>query len=432
MAIQGINGISPMQQLLGMGKMTGTLAIRGMNSQSTLSNTAADGTVSGNVSAFGDRVEISGTGRMASIRQMQASQRQSEQPEPDATGMSQYMMSILDANGDGSLSSEELGNLSGQFAEADTDSDGLIGQAELASAISTQMGSLSEAAAPAMQGPPPPPDASAMSAGMISDLDTNGDGNLSAEELGDLSDQLASADTDSDGLISQEELASAISDQIESLSEANASAMQGSPPPPPDAAAMSARMISDLDANGDGSLSAEELGDLSDQLASADTDSDGLISQEELASAIENLTEVSMQSTPTPPDAAAMSTQMISDLDTNGDEALSAAELGDLSASYADADKDGNGLISREELLASISSKIDEMGGLPKMGRNEPHDLNVFKQMIGKGMEQSGNTSGTESNISLITGMLGELGLSEDETQSVLSIIQNARIDISA
>ncbi|MCE5271737.1 hypothetical protein LLH00_10690 [bacterium] len=354
--------------------MAGNLTINGTNSQSVSGDSAAGGNVSASVSAFGDRVEISGAGRLAGAQQVQSMQRPPDGPEPDVSGMSQNFMDLLDTDGDGSLSSEEIGTLTGQLEGADSDSDGLVSQDELLAALSAGMQNSQAMAGPGMMaGPPPPPDSGQISAQMISSLDTDGDGSLSQTELGDLAEQLAPADTDSDGLISGDELASAIEAQMQSLSgEEEASGMQQAGPPPPP---------------------------------------------------------------PPPPaqmDATSMSDQLISQLDTDGDDALSLDELGDLSENFAAADTNGDGVISREELLNSLSSKLDEMGGLPQMGKSGTQELNAFKQMIGKTIEQSGDTSEAESNISRITDLLGELGLSGEETRSVLNLIQNARFDMSA
>ncbi len=372
MVIQGTSGITPMWQLFGTGRMAGNLTINGTNSQSVSGNSAAGDNVSGSVSAFGDRVEISGAGRLAGAQQVQSTQRPPAGPEPDVSGMSQNIMDLLDTDGDGSLSSEEISSLTGQLEDADSDSDGQVSQDELLAALSSGMQNSQAMAGPGMMaGPPPPPDSGQISAQMISSLDTDGDGSLSQSELGDLSEQLAPADTDSDGLISQDELATAIEAQMQSLSEEDsASGMQqaGPPPPPP----------------------------------------------------------------PAPMDATSMSDQLISQLDTDGDDALSQDELGDLSESLADADTNGDGVVSREELLNALSSKLDEMGGLPQMSKSGTQEMNAFKQMIGKTIEQSGDTSEAESNITRITDLLGELGLSEEETRSVLSIIQTARFDMSA
>ena len=66
------------------------------------------------------------------------------------------------------------------------------------------------------------------------------------------------------------------------------------------------------------------------------------------------------------------------------------------------------------------------------MANSQSKDMNMLKNMIGMGVEQSGTTSDTESNISLITDLLGEMGLSEEETNSILQIINDTSLDISA
>lgn len=96
----------------------------------------------------------------------------------------------LDANGDGALTMAELeAHGQGRFAAADTDSDGVLTREELAAAAEGR-------AAQAVER-------------MLSRLDTNGDGNISQDELPDRSDRVGQmftrADTNEDGTLSAEE-----------------------------------------------------------------------------------------------------------------------------------------------------------------------------------------------------------------------------------
>ena len=85
--------------------------------------------------------------------------------------------------------------------------------------------------------PPPPPENSAehaeeMSTKFIDELDTNGDGVLSAEELALDSDEFADIDGDGDGLVSQEELKAAMQAQMEEMkAQFEADGANGMTPP---------------------------------------------------------------------------------------------------------------------------------------------------------------------------------------------------------
>lgn len=138
---------------------------------------------------------------------------------------------------------------------------------------------------------------------MFARLDTNGDGQIGAEELAaesqsnsqdripaDLVDCLNKADSNGDGTISKEEFDSM------TLPEP-----PGKPPKGFDQtviARMREQMFSDLDTNGDGQIDADEIAaittktgdsdgmaaDLADRISILDSDGDGVISREEFES----------------------------------------------------------------------------------------------------------------------------------------------------
>lgn len=156
--------------------------------------------------------------------------------------------------------------------------------------------------------PKPPADADEMAASVISDLDTNGDGVISADELsaaGALGEKVSQADTDGDGAVTEEELIAKITEKMEEMGAPQMPSdgsqfqmhelkgmlanmgIQGPPPPPPDAD----KIMTDLDVNGDGSLDADELsaaGGLGEKVSQADADGDGVVTLEELQTQIAN------------------------------------------------------------------------------------------------------------------------------------------------
>lgn len=96
-------------------------------------------------------------------------------------------------------------------------------------------------------------------------FDTDRDGVISEDEIAAASDALAKLDRNEDGQLTREELMPP---------PPEGGKPPGHRPPPP--------VISALDANRDGTLSADELEDAADSLLELDKDGDGELSPEEL------------------------------------------------------------------------------------------------------------------------------------------------------
>lgn len=73
------------------------------------------------------------------------------------------LLNLQDANGDGSLSAEELGVTAAQLAELDADGDGVLSEGELSAGLKAQREEMAAESGSAMP-PPPPPDAEPASA----------------------------------------------------------------------------------------------------------------------------------------------------------------------------------------------------------------------------------------------------------------------------
>lgn len=132
--------------------------------------------------------------------------------------MTQKLFSMMDQDGGGSNSKTEMSGVSGQesslidalFSQADSDGSDAITQQEFASMLSQLFQEIKGASSEGMSNagaPPPPPDSN----GMISSLDTDGDGSLSVDEMtaGGIRDAeklFSEIDTDGDGLASEDEL----------------------------------------------------------------------------------------------------------------------------------------------------------------------------------------------------------------------------------
>ncbi|HOQ05829.1 MAG TPA: hypothetical protein PKY88_11515 [Anaerohalosphaeraceae bacterium] len=156
-----------------------------------------------------------------------------------------------------------------------------------------------------------PPEPNELSSKILNALDTDGDGSISSEELtnaGQLGQKIAQADTDEDGTITAEEILAKITAKMEEmgitpssnfkekpdlnalkelLTRADAEMAQQNQPPAP--SEVSTKILGDLDTNGDGVLSIEELnaaGLFGQKIAEADSDGDGVVSREELESLV--------------------------------------------------------------------------------------------------------------------------------------------------
>lgn len=171
------------------------------------------------------------------------------------------LLDKLDTNGDGSVDQDELStalsqksddgilvSLSDNFADLDSDGSGDLSGEEMA----------------AMAPPPPPPRDQApdteLADALLSALDADGDGVISSDEL---SSGLASAGSsaDSDQVFSALD---ANEDGTVSLDELTASLA----PPPPSQQSSSETLFSQLDTDGDASISASESKTFIDQLTS--------------------------------------------------------------------------------------------------------------------------------------------------------------------
>ena len=157
-----------------------------------------------------------------------------------------------------------------------------------------------------------PPSSSHIAGKVIGAADTNGDGSLSLEEvekaLGQdttsgadapqdaLGQAFAKVDTDGDGQISDSELTSALDARKAAGGAQHAHHGHHAHHAAASSTDLASQMLTDLDSDGDGALSASEIqaglkqgsGDaLASALGSLDTDGDGKLSASELSSAIE-------------------------------------------------------------------------------------------------------------------------------------------------
>ena len=205
---------------------------------------------------------------------------------------------------------------------------------------------------------------------LLAKLDTNTDGSVGQDEL-----KSALSQKSNDGLLVSlsKNFSNLDSDNSGSLSSEEMAAM--APPPPPDKSTDQApnteladAVISALDADGNGTISSDELSngltsagssaDSSQIFSALDKNQDGTVSKDELAASL----------TPQPPQQAS-SDELFSSLDAESDGSVSGSELtsalqaghsstsSDTSAALLKAlDSDSSGGVSSDELKAALQA----------------------------------------------------------------------------
>jgi Ca2+-binding EF-hand superfamily protein len=213
------------------------------------------------------------------------------------------------------------------------------------------------------------PSASDIASKIMKKLDTNGDGVLSADEISksDHAKQILGADANGDGNVTLDEL-------LADISKHQPGSMDGMQPP--SASDMASKIMKELDTNGDGVLSTDEIGksDHAKQILGADANGDGQVTMDELVADISKHQQNMQQ-----PSAEDIANSIMNKLDTNKDGVLSTSDItsglikGATSTSGAGksgksststiiqaADANGDGKVTMEELLAYIAKQYSE------------------------------------------------------------------------
>ena len=145
---------------------------------------------------------------------------------------------------------------------------------------------------------------------------------------------------------------------------------------PPSTSDMASKMISDLDTNGDGVISLEEAtasGDsnASQAFAALDADGDGSLTTDELSTALKQMGPPPGGPPPggghhraSATSSSDLASQLLSDLDTDGEDGLSLNEVGSalgedtssssLTSGFSSLDSDGDGKLSLAELTSAF------------------------------------------------------------------------------
>jgi Ca2+-binding EF-hand superfamily protein len=120
------------------------------------------------------------------------------------------------------------------------------------------------------------------------------------------------------------------------------------PPPPRDSSEMASKLISALDTNSDGVLSASESKLSTSLFKTLDTNSDGNLSSDELVTGLDNER------------TSKMASHVLKSLDTNGDSVLSSTEAGLSSTEFNTLDTNGDGTVTLDELQAGLKARDAE------------------------------------------------------------------------
>lgn len=166
---------------------------------------------------------------------------------------------------------------------------------------------------------------SASSSLTASSTSSTGSSEATEDTSTDFASSIISAlDTDGDGVISSSELEAALQSSQDILSSLNDSSAQSRafeagqqqpPSPPPSSEETASSIVSDLDADGDGVVSAKESGLSESQFSSLDSDGDGSLTTDELSSQI-----AAAMPPPPPPPEQQSSTSSSSSSNANGSE----------------------------------------------------------------------------------------------------------------
>jgi Ca2+-binding EF-hand superfamily protein len=244
----------------------------------------------------------------------------------------------FDADGNGTLNSEESDLSSERFSQADSNGDGSVTEKELLAMMqSFQLG-----------GPLFSENTEDLAANIIAENDADSDGALSLEESEGYEGQFTAADADGDGLVTKEELVAMMQ-----------SFKPGGPPPGVSTEDLAANIIAENDADGDGALGLAESEGHEGQHIAADADGDGVVTKEELVAMIE--AEWPMGPPSTEEDAA----RRIAKQDADGDGVISASESGVTDEIFNAIDTNEDGVVSQDELeaaLVTIQQALDDSG----------------------------------------------------------------------
>ncbi|NLX59475.1 MAG: hypothetical protein GXY74_10355 [Phycisphaerae bacterium] len=114
--------------------------------------------------------------------------------------------------------------------------------------------------------------------------------------------------------------------------------------------------------------------------------------------------------------------------DADGDGALTIGELGVDQDEFAATDTDGDGVVSRSELVARIASRLNELTNLV-LGETDSGvgDLSQIKNLFEMLSSQSQDKTGYDTIVDLLTS----LGVSTEDTEKLVALLEQNGLDVT-
>lgn len=278
------------------------------------------------------------------------------------------VMAALDADGDNTLSEEEIRAAPAALLTLDADSSGSLRRDELIPRFGGGAGG-GRQARPRDPGAGPRPGrggpGGAPGIPLMAALDLDRDGEIRPEEIRQATASLATLDADGSGTLTGDELLPRFGGRR---------GPGGGPGRPP----IALPVVDVLDVNGDREISAAELAAASSALGSLDSNGDGQVSENEMLPTGGTFGG-RQRGGPRGPGAMLSMLPLVNALDGDGSGALERAEIDTASAALATLDSDGSGALSASEFLPSRGGRgfRGGPGGFGEVAaeRKQPHEL---------------------------------------------------------